>query len=131
MSQAADHEQAGDQMAAPTGLNRWRGDGRAVEELIGRHIEPHPARPGRAEWRLKERGVPVWAIIGALVLTDNPAENQTVLSDEAVVPLLGERQAIEQVAANYDISREAVEAAIAYYWQHKPLINARLLANAG
>ncbi len=102
-----------------------------AEKLIARHVEPHPARPGRAEWRLKERGVPVWAVIGALVLTDNPAENPTVLSDEAVAPLLAERQAIEQVAANYDISREAVEAAIAYYWQHKPLIDARLLANAG
>jgi hypothetical protein len=131
MSQGADREQAGDRMAAPTALDRWHGDGRTVEELIVSHIEPHPARPGRAEWRLKERGVPVWAVIGALVLTDNPADNQSVLSDEAVTSLLGERQVIEQVAANYDISREAVEAAIAYYWQHKPLIDARLLANAG
>ena len=101
-----------------------------AEELIARHVEPHPARPGRAEWRLKERGVPVWAIIGALVLTDNPAENQMVLSDEAVVPLLGDEQVIEQVARDYDVSREAVEAAIAYYRQHKPLIDARLLASA-
>ena len=75
--------------------------------------------------------MPVWAIIGALVLTDNPAENQMVLSDEAVVPLLGDEQVIEQVARDYDVSREAVEAAIAYYRQHKPLIDARLLANAG
>ena len=75
--------------------------------------------------------MPVWSIIGALVLSDNPAENQTVLSDEAVVPLLGDEQVIEQVARDYDVSREAVEAAIAYYRQHKPLIDARLLANAG
>ena len=75
--------------------------------------------------------MPVWAIIGAPVLTDNPAENQTVLSDEAIAPLLGEDQAIEQVARDYGVSREAVEAAIAYYRQHKPLIDARLLANAG
>ena len=74
--------------------------------------------------------MPVWAIIGALVLTDNPAENQMVLSDEAVVPLLGDEQVIEQVARDYDVSREAVEAAIAYYRQHKPLIDARLLASA-
>ena len=46
-----------------------------TKELIARHVEPHPTRPGRAEWRLKQRGLPVWAIIGALVLTDNPAEN--------------------------------------------------------
>ena len=75
--------------------------------------------------------MPVWAIIGALVLSDNPAENQTVLSDEAVVPLLGEGQAIEQVARDYGVAREAVEAAVAYYRQHRPLINARLIANAG
>ena len=74
--------------------------------------------------------MPVWAIIGALVLTDNPAENQSVLTNEAVAPLLGEGQAIEQVARDYAVSREAVEAAIAYYRQHKPLIDARLLANA-
>jgi hypothetical protein len=79
-----------------------------VEELIARHVEAHPARPGRAEWRLKKRGVPVWAIIGALVLTDNPAENQTVLTDEAVAPLLGEGQAIEQVAKDYGVSPEAM-----------------------
>ncbi len=78
-----------------------------------------------------ERGVPVWAIIGALVLIDNPAENQAVRSDEAVAPLLGEAQAIKQVAGDYGVSREADEAAIAYYRQHKPPIDARLLANAG
>ena len=75
--------------------------------------------------------MPVWAIIGALIQTDNPAENQTVLADEVVVPLLGEGQAIKQVARDYGVSREAVETAIAYYRQHKPLIDARLLANAG
>ncbi len=44
--------------------------------------------------------MPVWAIIGALVLTNNSAENQRVLADEAAVPLLGEGQAIEQVAGD-------------------------------
>ena len=73
----------------------------------------------------------MWAIIGALVLTDNPEENQTVLSDEAVAPLLSDGQAIEQVARDYGVSREAAEAATAYYRHHKPLIDARLLANAG
>ncbi len=112
MAQAAGREQAGDQAAAPAALDRWRGDGREVEGLIAMHVEPHPARPGRSEWRPKERGVPVWAIIGALVLTDNPTENQAVLSDEAVAPHMGEGQAIEQVARDYGVSREAVEAAI-------------------
>jgi hypothetical protein len=75
--------------------------------------------------------VPVWAIIGALVLTDNPADDPGVLDNQTVVPLLDEGDAIEQVARDYGVSREAVEAAITYYRQHKHLIDARLIANAG
>jgi hypothetical protein len=103
---------------------------RKVEALISTHVEPHPGRPGRAEWRLKERGLPVWAIIGALVQTDNPAESSDVLSDQAVAKSLGEGQAVAQLARDYGISREAVEAAIGYYRQHKHLIDARLIINA-
>lgn len=76
--------------------------------LIARHVEPHPYKPGRAEWRLKERGVPVWAIIGALTPTGDNAD---------------------QVADDYGISREAMAAARAYYERHKALIDARLELN--
>ena len=69
---------------------------------------PHPARPGAAEWRRKERGVPVWAIIGTLLPDGSNAD---------------------QVASDYGISYEAIEAAQAYYRQHQPLIDARLAAN--
>lgn len=106
-------------------------DERESDEVISRYVEPHPSKPGPAEWRLKERGVPVWAIIGALVLTASPAEHPEVLEDRAVGPLLGERQAVEQVAQDYGVSRAAVEAAIAYYRRHKRFIDARLIANAG
>ena len=106
-------------------------DERESDELISRHVEPHPSKAGAAEWRLKERGVPVWAVIGALVLTANPAEHPEVLDARAVAPLLGEQKAIEQVAQDYGVSRAAVEAAIAYYWRHKLLIDARLTVNAG
>jgi uncharacterized protein (DUF433 family) len=34
-----------------------------------------------------------------------------------------------QVARDYDVPEEAVEAALAYYSQHAPLIDARILAN--
>ncbi|MDI3340157.1 MAG: hypothetical protein QJR03_06450 [Sphaerobacter sp.] len=34
-----------------------------ADSLIARYIEPNPARPGVAEARLIESGVPVWAII--------------------------------------------------------------------
>jgi uncharacterized protein (DUF433 family) len=78
------------------------------EALIAAYVEPHPARPGAAEWRLKERGVPVWAIIG------------TLLPDGSIA---------DQVASDYGISYEAIEAAQAYYRQHQPLIDARLAAN--
>lgn len=76
--------------------------------LIATHVEPHPARPDASEWRLKERGVPVWAIIGTL---------------------LPDGSNIDQVAADYGISHDAIEAAQAYYRQHQPLIDARLAAN--
>lgn len=77
--------------------------------LIAAHVEPHPARPGAAEWRLKERGVPVWAIIGTLLPDGSNAD---------------------QVASDYGISHEAVEAARAYYRQNQALIAARLAINA-
>jgi len=76
--------------------------------LIAAHLEPHPNRPGEDEWRLKERGVPVWAIIGSLTPTgDNAA----------------------RVAHDYGVSPEAVAAARVYYRRHRSLIDARLAAN--
>lgn len=125
MSQAASRDQVEDDER-----HRRFANGRTSEELIARHVEPHPGRPGLSEWRLKERGVPVWAIIGALILTDNPAENPGVLDDQVVAALLTEEQAVEQVARDYGVSREAVEGAIAYYWRCKHLIDARLISNA-
>src|SRR5947209_11127780 len=131
MSQAARRKQVEDGGASVAdGLGRRPVNRRKDEALISKHVEPHPGRPGRAEWRLKERGVPVWAIIGALVLTDNPAENSEVLSDQAVAKSLGEEQAVAQVARDYGLSREAAEAAIAYYWQHTHQIDSRLILNA-
>ena len=76
--------------------------------IIADHLEPHPYRSGDDEWRLKERGVPVWAIIGAL----------TPSADNAV-----------QVAADYGVSIAAVAAARRYYRLHRHLIDARLAAN--
>ena len=76
--------------------------------LIAAHLEPHPYRAGAEEWRLKERGVPVWAIIGALTTSgDN----------------------LEQVASDYGVSSAAVEAALIYYARYRADIDARLAAN--
>ena|SRR5215203_7401557 len=101
-----------------------------AEALIAKHIEPHPARPGRAEWRLKERGVPVWAIIGSIVLSENPGEYPEVLDDDRVTTALSDADLIARVTNDYGLSREAMEAAIAYYRYNKRHIDARLLSNA-
>jgi uncharacterized protein (DUF433 family) len=77
--------------------------------LIGEYIELDPSRPGRAEARLKEHGIPVWALIGQYQATGRDAA---------------------AVAASYEIPELAMRAALAYYWQHMALIEDRLAANA-
>ncbi len=78
-----------------------------TDALIARHIEPHPdpVKEGHAWYRLKERGVPVYAIIGSMLPTFDNADD---------------------VADAFAVSREAVDAAIAYYRQHKATIDSRL-----
>lgn len=80
------------------------------DALIARHIEPHPdpAKQDRAWYRLKERGVPVYAIIGSLT----PDQDN-----------------VDDVADAFGVSREAVDAAIAYYARHKDAVDARLVTN--
>lgn len=74
-------------------------------DLIERHIRPDP--DGLAERaRLAGSGVPVWAIIGYLRGYD-----------------------IDQTAADYEVPRAAVEAALAYYAQHQATIDAWLTLN--
>ncbi|MGI8690900.1 MAG: hypothetical protein ACR2M3_20160 [Thermomicrobiales bacterium] len=80
-----------------------------TKTLIERHIEPHPdpVKEGDAWYRLKERGVPVYAIIGSMTPTFDNADD---------------------VADAFAVSREAMDAAIAYYQQHTEAIDARLAA---
>ncbi|MGH2584285.1 MAG: DUF433 domain-containing protein [Dehalococcoidia bacterium] len=78
------------------------------EDLIARYIEENPAKPGPADARLVGYGVPVWALIGYL-------------------PAVGNRA--RQVAADYDLPLEAVEAALAFYGRHQAVIDARIAAN--
>lgn len=79
------------------------------DELIALYLEPNPNRLGGANWRLKDHGVSVWAIVGYW---------KTVGED------------IQKVAAAYVVPPEAVEAALAYYNQHRELIDDRLATNA-
>ena len=76
------------------------------EELIAQHIELDPHKPGLANARLKEYGVPVWALIGYL--------HQAVDGDLA------------RVAADYAVPQVAVQAAVAFYRRFPGYINARL-----
>lgn len=79
--------------------------------LIARYVEPHPARPGEAEARLRERGVAVWAVVGSYQLAEGTDR-------------------VRQVADAYELTADAVCAALAYYEQHREAIDARLAANA-
>ncbi len=75
------------------------------DDLIERYIVPDP--DGLADRaRLAGSGVPVWAIIGYLRGYD-----------------------IDQTAADYEVSREEVEAALAYYDRHRAAIDAWLTLN--
>jgi uncharacterized protein (DUF433 family) len=78
------------------------------EDLIARYIEETPAKPGAADARLAGHGVPVWALIGYLPAVSNRTR---------------------QVAVDYDLPMEAVEAALAYYKLHEAVIDARIAAN--
>ena len=81
-----------------------------TDALIAQHIEPHPdpVKQGHGWYRLKERGVPVYAIIGA---TSPSFDN------------------LDDVADAFGVSRDAVSAAVAYYQRHQAAIDARLSAN--
>jgi uncharacterized protein (DUF433 family) len=78
------------------------------DDLIAKYIEPNPNRPGADEVRLAPYGQSVWAIIG---------DYRVVEGD------------VQEVAADYDLPVEAVEAALAYYRRHKDIIDNRLAAN--
>jgi len=80
-----------------------------TETLIEQHIEPHPdpVKQGDAWYRLRKRGVPVYAIIGTMTPTFDNASD---------------------VADAFAVSHQAVDAAVAYYWRHKEAIDLRLAA---
>ncbi|MBI2938803.1 MAG: DUF433 domain-containing protein [Chloroflexi bacterium] len=81
------------------------------QQLIEQYIDLDTARypGGRADARLRGYGVPVWALIGQL---------RAIGGD------------IDQLAKDYELPREAVEAALAYYRRNKAYIDARLLLNS-
>jgi len=80
------------------------------QDLIERYIDPEWDRypGGRADARTRE-GVPIWALVAHLRATGSDPD---------------------QLARDYHLSREAVDAALAYYRQNKKHIDARILLNS-
>lgn len=78
----------------------------ASDALIDKYIDP-ATPPGGA--RLREYGVSVWALVGYLRVVEGDPD---------------------RVAKDYDISREALDAALSYYKEHQWEIDARLMMNA-
>lgn len=79
-----------------------------ARELIKQYIEPNRHKPGIDEAVIVGTGIPVWALVGySRGVNGNLAE----------------------VAADYLLPLEAVEAAMAYYEQHKAIIDNRMAAN--
>lgn len=79
------------------------------DELIAKYLEPDPAKPWLAEYRVKNHGTHVWALIGHLNSVDWD---------------------IEETAGDYYLTKEQVEAAIAFYKRHTAHIKARLAENS-
>ncbi len=81
---------------------------REKAELIAIYIARDPRHPGLYDSYLPAYGVSVWAIISRFAGENN-----------------GD---IDETAADYDLPREAVEAALAFYERHTAAIDARIEA---
>jgi uncharacterized protein (DUF433 family) len=86
-----------------------------AEQMIG----PDVHRPGPARARLIAEQIPVWAVIGYLQAVAG-ASDLSAITDET----------IDQAAVEYDITIEAVLAALRYYREHRGAIDGLLEANA-
>ena len=79
------------------------------DALIARYTEENPYKPGRANARLVDYGIAVCALIGAL-----DAANRN----------------IAEVATDYELPPEAINAAIAFYQRYKAIIDDRRLGDS-
>ncbi len=79
-----------------------------ARELIDRWIEPGPSSLGPQDARLVGYGLSVWSLIAYLRVVH------------------GE---VRRAAEDYDIPEDAILAALAYYDEHRYLIDARIALN--
>lgn len=75
-------------------------------DLIARYIARDPRDPGLLNSYLPDYGVAVWAIVSRF---------ETVNGGD-----------LDEAAADYDLPREAVEAALAFYDRHTAAIDAKI-----
>lgn len=75
--------------------------------LITRYIQENPHQPGAGDAILRDASVSVWILVEAYHASGNDAD---------------------RVARAWDLSREAVEAALAYYAQNAAAVEARIEA---
>lgn len=99
-------------------INRERQHTNVSTAKLRRMVGPDVHRPGSARYRLLEEQIPIWAIIGHLKAIA-AATDQPHFVEEVIV----------QTAAEYDVRREAVLAALLYYEEHRGAIDALLEAN--
>ncbi len=76
-------------------------------DLITRHIQETPHRPGPGDAILRDSGISVWILVEAYRASGGDAN---------------------RVAQAWDIPREAVDAALAYYAEHSAAVDARIAA---
>jgi uncharacterized protein (DUF433 family) len=77
----------------------------STDVAVKKYIEQHPRKRDPAEARLVQSGTPIWSLIGYLIGVDWDRE---------------------RTARDYDIPREAVDAAIAYYHEHEADLTPRI-----
>ena len=99
--------------------NRPSGSTVADLDHLRRMVGPDPHRPGLARGRLLAESIPVWALVGYMGAIAGSTEPDAVTDD-----------VIAETAEAYDVSREAVQAALLYYEEHRCAIDTLLEANA-
>lgn len=75
--------------------------------LIAQHIKPDPYRPGAARSVVRGDGAPVWALVSYYMTAGGD---------------------VRQVADDYEITPEQVQAVLAFYAEHAEEIDAFLRA---
>jgi uncharacterized protein (DUF433 family) len=84
------------------------------DALIAQYVEENPRFPGAARAWLIKSGVPVWALVGYF---------QRALGGDTGHP---DPAHIAQVAADYELPADAIQAALAYYRRHRRPIDERI-----